>query len=113
MPSREISDSLERNLRKDLDLLEQKLEQLRLEYEQYFINVAPRIPEKLHKTVRSLDNQLINAPFKSAADKFRLASLHQRLSTYETYWERVLKQREQGTYSKDLFKAKIRTERAP
>ena len=43
---------------------------------------------------------------------FRLRAIENRYQTYHTYWERVLKQREDGTYSKDVFKANLREKRA-
>src|SRR5690606_27251637 len=37
-----------------------------------------------------------------------LRQVIQRFQTYATYWERILKQREDGVYHKDLFKAEMR-----
>ena len=39
---------------------------------------------------------------------FKLRALEGRYRTYHMYWERVLRQREEGSYSKDLFKAEMR-----
>lgn len=91
-----------------LDLLERKIEELRVMYEQFFIDVNPHIPDKLHKDVKRQINNLLNAPFKSSQRKFRLKNLVTRFQTYATYWERVMKQREEGTYSRDVFKAEMR-----
>ena len=100
LPRREIDH--------DLDLLEQRIEELRVLYEQYFIDVLPQMPEQLRKEVKSRIRKLVKAPFKNSATRFRLRSLEQRYRSYEMYWERVLKQREEGTYVRDVFKAEMR-----
>ena len=51
---------------------------------------------------------LLHAPFKNSQSRFRMRTLIQRYQTYATYWERVNKQREEGTYVKDKFKADMR-----
>jgi hypothetical protein len=92
----------------ELDRLEGAIEQLRIQYEQYFCDVFPQPPEKLRSEVLFMIRQLLKAPFKNSADRFRLRSITQRFQTYSTYWERVIKQREDGTYMKDVFKVELR-----
>ena len=95
-------------LDQDLNRLEAKIEELRLLYEQYFVDILLQAPEGLQKEVVRLIRKLLRAPFKTSAVRFRLRTLVTRYQTYHTYWARVLKQREEGTYSRDLFKAEIR-----
>jgi hypothetical protein len=91
-----------------MNRLEATIEQLKIQYEQYFVDVLPRPPDQLHVEVRRQIKELLKAPFKNSADRFRLRTLVHRFQTYHTYWERVNKQREEGTYVKDLFKAEMR-----
>ena len=91
-----------------LDRLESKIEELKMLYEQHFIDVLPHPPDKKHKEVKAMIRQLLKAPFKTSASRFRLRHLITRFQTYQTYWERVNKQREEGTYSRDVFKAELR-----
>ncbi len=91
-----------------MNRLEAMIERLKVQYEQYFVDIIPRPPEELEKDVRRFIKELLAAPFKNSADRFRLRTLVQRFQTYHTYWERVSKQREEGTYVKDLFKAEMR-----
>lgn len=97
-----------RELEAKMNRLEAMIEQLKVQYEQYFVDILPRPPDQLEKDVRRFIKELLAAPFKNSADRFRLRTLVQRFQTYHTYWERVAKQREEGTYVKDLFKADMR-----
>ena len=91
-----------------LDMFELRLKELRILYEQHFIEILPRPPFKEHKSIKNLSRQLLKAPFHNSQTRFRLRQLIQSYQTYNTYWTRVLKQKEEGTYSKDVFKAEIR-----
>lgn len=97
-----------RRLSEELDQLEAKIAEVRVLYEQYFVDILPLPPDKLNKEVVMLIRQMLKAPFKNSADKFRLRTLVSRYQTYHTYWTRVQKQREEGTYMKDVFKADLR-----
>lgn len=98
-----------RDVTKALDLLELRMAELKTSYEQYFLDVQPLAPDGLHKEVTALIRSLLRAPFKNSATRFRLQTLISRYQAYNTYWSRVLKQREAGTYSRDVFKARIRS----
>lgn len=97
-----------RKLDAELDLLESKISELRVLYEQYFVDVLPQPPDKLRKEVVRMIRHLLKAPFKNSAVRFRLRQVVTRYQTYGTYWERVMKQREEGSYNRDVFKAEMR-----
>ena len=101
-------DSNKRELDRQLDRLEQRIEELRIQFEQHFIDVLPQPPTKLHGDVKREIKVLLRAPFKVPATRFRLRTLIHRFQTYNTYWERVQKLREEGKYSRDVFKAELR-----
>ncbi len=101
-------NQLRRQLDLELDRLEIRIEELRVQYEQYFVDIVPHPPDKLHNEIKKFIRHLLKAPFKNSASRFRLRTLIQRFQTYCTYWERVNKQREEGTYIKDVFKADLR-----
>ena len=94
--------------RKELKRLEQMLQDLKLEYEQFFLGLTPFQPEKLHREVRRQIRRIRKSPFKKPSIKFRQMMLEQRYQTYNDYWQRVLRQKEEGTYSKDLFKLQLK-----
>ena len=96
------------DVREELDRLESMIKDLRLQYEQYFTGLLPLPPDKLHADVKRMLRHLRKAPFKSSAMSYRLRTLDGRYATWNTYWQRVLREREEGTYSKDVFKANLR-----
>ncbi len=92
---------------KELRRLVQLLEDLKIQYEQFFLGLTLYQPDKLHREVRMLIRRLRKAPFKKPRHKYRLRSLESRYHTYHDYWQRVLRQREEGIYVKDVFKANL------
>lgn len=97
-----------RKLDEQLDRLEVKITELRVYYEQYFVDLIPQPPDKLQQEVTWIIRKMLKAPFKNAATRFRLRQLIQRYQMYATYWEKVMKLREEGKYTKDQFKAEMR-----
>ena len=97
-----------RHLDLELDSLEAKIAELRVLYEQHFVDILPQPPDKLQKETVRMIRSLLRAPFKNSQTRFRLRVLVSRYQTYATYWERVQKQKEDGTYQKDVFKAEMR-----
>lgn len=96
------------DVRAELDRLEAQLAELKIQYEQYFTGILALPPDKLHNLVKRQMRELLRAPFKNSAMNYRLRTLEGRYHTFHTYWQRVLRQREEGNYSKDVFKASMR-----
>lgn len=94
--------------RAELDELESMIADLRVRFEQYFTGLQPLAPDLQYKLVRQKIRFLRKAPFKGTGLKFRLKSIESRFNTYNTYWQRVLREKEDGTYAKDVFKAELR-----
>ena len=92
----------------ELAQLEAKIAELKIQYEQYFLDVLPKPPDELHAELKAMMRKLLKAPFRTSAVNFRLRQLVTRYQTFNTYWQRVLKEREEGTYSRDVFKAELR-----
>ncbi|HMO01691.1 MAG TPA: MXAN_5187 C-terminal domain-containing protein [Oligoflexia bacterium] len=105
-------DKVKVNWTAELDKFEASLEKLKVEYEHYFLALNNSAPEKFHKEIVKRLRELTQMPFKTQASSFRLKTLDGRYHTYNTYWQRVLKEREAGTYSKDTFKADLREKTA-
>ena len=82
--------------------------ELRVLYEKYFLDLIPLQPEKQHKAVKDMIRNMQKMPFHNAQTKFRLRHVVNRYQTYDTYWARVLREREEGKYSKDVFRADLR-----
>ena len=97
------------DLRVALDRFENDLNDLKVRFEQYFTGAMPLPPDKQHADLKRFLRQLRKAPFKNSVLGYRLRTLEQRYSTFNTYWQRVLREREAGTYVRDVFKADMRT----
>jgi hypothetical protein len=91
---------------------EVQLSRLKHLYEQWFQGIErtePLIPRKqLDRTMHVLRKE---KP-RNTALRFRFQTLIQRYTTMQTYWKRVGRQIEEGTYRRDLLRARRRREAA-
>jgi len=87
---------------------ETRLRRLRMLYDQWFHGlerVEPRIPRaEVDKLIATLRREQI----RNTALRFRLNQVVQRYTTYNTYWQRITRQIEEGTYKRDVLRAKRR-----
>jgi hypothetical protein len=91
---------------------EVKLARLRALYEQFFQGIEkmePHVPRK--DMERTLDALRRNLP-RNTALRFRMQQLVARYGTYVTYWQRIARQIEEGTYKRDIIRAQ-RAKTAP
>lgn len=92
----------------EIDKLEEQLEDLRIRYEQYFAGVIPIAPEPLQNLIKNKLRNLQKAPFRTSQINFRLRGVESKYNSYNCYWRRVMREKESGTYCKDVFKANLR-----
>jgi hypothetical protein len=92
----------------ELDALDTALTELRAHWEQYFLGVDRQPPTKAYDAIRQRLGRLRALFVRSAALKFRIQALQQRFTTYDRLWQRTLTEMENGTYRRDLFKARRR-----
>ena len=92
-------------IQKELDELESRLERLRIKYDQYFIGLEKMLPFVQRKDVDRRFAQLHKEQFRNGGLRFRFQTLVQRFTTYQTYWGRIIRQIEEGTYKRDLIRA--------
>lgn len=88
-------------------VLEEALETARIHHEQYFLGLIRKPPTEERAAVRAGILKLKSGFVRNTAVKFRVASLHNRLLSYERMWNRTLREMEEGTYRRDLFKARL------
>ncbi len=86
------------SIKEDIDLLEQKLVRLKVEYEQYFQKILKREPLKLRDEVEKIVLAYSNKNISNTSLKFRYNSLVARFNSYRQYWTRVARAIEEGTY---------------
>jgi hypothetical protein len=95
------------DVEEDLRLLDAKLKQLRLDYEQYFLGSRPREPQLLRGEVQKLVAYYANVGIKNTGLRFRFNTLQARLFSLRRQWDSVLRKIEDGTYERHLFKADL------
>jgi hypothetical protein len=95
-------------LARELEELEVALAELKAHYEQYFLGVDRQPPNQAYGDVRGRLAKLRSGYVRSAVLKFRIQALQQRFTTYDRLWQRTLHEMENGTYRRDLFKARRR-----
>lgn len=92
-------------IKEDIDTLDTKLRQLKIEYEQYFAKLLKREPRGLRDEVEGLILRYSNHPIPTTALRFRFNALVARYTSYKQYWTRVLREIEEGAYEKGLKEA--------
>jgi hypothetical protein len=88
--------------------LEIAVDRLRSLYEQYFLGfekLEPMVPRKdVERRVHTLRKEQI----RNTALRYRFNMLVQRYNTYQTHWQRICREIENGTYKRHLVRAKAR-----
>ncbi len=91
----------------DLQILDAKIKQLRLDYEQYFLGARPREPVVLRGEVQKLITYYSNVPIQNTGLRFKFSSLCARYLTLRRQWDVCLRKIEDGTYERHVFKADL------
>ena len=95
-------------LAEEIDDLDESMTQLQVLYEKFFLGIDRRPPEQERKKVSSRMRELRTTTVKNTALKFRIQTLFAKLISFERMWDRTLREMEEGTYKRDVFKAKLR-----
>ena len=90
----------------DLDDLEESITALQVLYEKYFLGIDRRPPEQERKRVSTRIRELKEQMIRNTALKFRVNTMFAKLLSFERMWDRTLREIEEGTYKRDVFKAK-------
>ncbi len=96
------------DVEEQLRTLDFKLNQLKRDYDQYFLGSRPRMPVLLRSEVQKLVIVLTNTPFQNTALKFRFSSLCSKYQAHRRQWDDNLRKIEDGTYERHRFKAGLR-----
>jgi len=98
-------------LAEDLDQLEEQMTGLQVLYEKYFLGIDRRPPDPQRRQVSEKMRLLKTTQVKNTALKFRIQTMFAKLISFERMWDRTLREIEEGTYKRDVFKAKLREAR--
>jgi hypothetical protein len=91
----------------ELIVLDNKLKQLKFEYEQYFIGSRPREPVLTRGDVNKLVAKYSNLGIQNTALRFKFNNLCSRFFAMRRQWDETLRKIEAGTYERHVFKAKL------
>jgi len=91
----------------DIVLLERQIRELKFLYEQYFVG-KKREPIKEREAVARLIRQYSGATLTNTGQAFKMNQITSSFAALNAYWARVSQQIEDGTYSRDKFKLKLK-----
>jgi len=98
-------------LAEDLDEMDEAIAKLQVLYEKYFVGIDRRPPEKERRHVSETMRLLKTTMVKNTALRFRIQTMFAKLLSFERMWDRTLREIEEGTYKRDVFKARLRDAR--
>ena len=91
---------------------EVQLSRIKHLYEQWFQGLERIEPQIPRKQFDRLLHELRKVQPRNTGLRFRFQTLIQRYTTLQTYWKRIGRQIEEGTYRRDLLRARRRREAA-
>jgi hypothetical protein len=92
-------------IQRELEELETRLERLRIKYDQYFTGIEKMLPFVARKDVDRRFQSLHREQMRNTGLRFRFQTLVQRFTSYQTYWNRITRQIEEGTFRRDVVRA--------
>ncbi|MBU1534449.1 hypothetical protein KKF84_03960, partial [Myxococcota bacterium] len=95
--------------------LDKSIEKLRVLYEQFFMGIEKWEPATYRKQIKAELRAFHDDPPSNTAVKFLLNKVENKLKTYEQYWNRILREIENGVYEKQIkrMRRKIKDEGLP
>ena len=94
-------------LEEELQVLDAKVKQLKLDYEQYFSGSRPREPVMLRAEVQKAVARWANTPIQNTAQRFKFNSMNSRFQALKRQWDPTLRNIEAGTYERHDFRADL------
>lgn len=102
------NDRDERSSKEQVAELEERLEKVRVDFEKYFLGIDKRPPLDARADVQRTLRLMQNKRIQQTVVRFQFQGLIGRFNVLDSYWTRILRQIEEGTYARDLFKAKLK-----
>jgi hypothetical protein len=92
----------------ELTELDEGIQNLQVLYEKYFLGIDRKPPEQERKRISEKARAMRASTIRNTALKFKVNTLFAKLISFERMWDRTLREIEEGTYKRDVFKAKMR-----
>jgi len=98
------------NLDKEtLDKVDTDIDNLRIQFDQYFMGMRKTAPEMERSRLTYLFRRLANLQTSNYALKFKFHQLVAKFNSYSQYWERIQQKIETGQISRDRLKVVLAT----
>jgi hypothetical protein len=91
----------------ELTELDESIQNLQVLYEKYFIGIDRKPPDQERKRVSEKAREMRTTNIRNTALKFKINTLFAKLISFERMWDRTLREMEDGTYKRDVYKAKL------
>lgn len=91
--------------------LEEDLEALKARFEMYFLRVERREPVREREEMKRRIAKLKGEFTRNTGLRFRIQTLHARFLSYERMWLRSAREKEEGTYRRDILRARRAAEK--
>lgn len=91
-------------IQEDIIFLEERISELVVKYEQYFLGIEKREPIKLFEDVERFIRRYNTSTIFNTMHKFKFNTLVGKFNSYKQYWTRTNRLIEEGKYSRDRFK---------
>jgi len=95
----------------EIETLDHDIERLKTLYRQYFMGSLKLEPQVLRKQCYRRILMARPGKIRNTGLRFRLRNLLQKWNGYQTYWNRITRQIEAGTYKRDLERVRRREHR--
>jgi hypothetical protein len=110
--AQEESDRQDRHRSEDISddcaKLEEEVEALKARYEMYFLGLERREPARERAEMKRRVAKLKGEFVRNTGLRFRIQTLHARFLSYERMWQRSTREKEEGTYRRDVLRARRR-----
>jgi hypothetical protein len=115
--AQEESDRQDRHRSEDITdecaKIEEEVEALKARYEMYFLGMERREPARERVEMKRRVAKLKGEFVRNTGLRFRIQTLHARFLSYERMWQRSAREKEEGTYRRDVLKARRRVRGEP
>ncbi len=97
-----------KDIEADLHLIDVRLKQLKLEYDQYFLGNRKREPLQTRGELQKFVQIYAQSPIKNTGLRFKFNNLRSRYFSFRRLWDETLRKIEEGSYERHLFKANLK-----
>nr|WP_245814962.1 MXAN_5187 C-terminal domain-containing protein [Cystobacter ferrugineus] len=96
----------------ECEAIEEEIAALKVAYEHYFMGNERVPPTRQYEDLKKRVMRLKSSFVRNTSAKFRVQSIHGKFTTYERLWQRTMQEIENGTYKRDVAKARRRSEKS-